>query len=64
MRPYGLVVRQRGFGIWPSHDRMPVILPVADYGAWLDPTCSDARALQAMLRPYKTEAMACYPVLP
>lgn len=35
----------------PIHDRMPVILPPADFEAWLDPSTDTARA-QAMLRPY------------
>ncbi|MGB3517960.1 MAG: SOS response-associated peptidase family protein, partial [Elainellaceae cyanobacterium] len=46
----------------PIHDRMPVILPAADYAAWLDPGYSQPQSLQAMLRPYEAEAMDRYPV--
>jgi putative SOS response-associated peptidase YedK len=44
------------------HDRMPVILPQADYAPWLDPNDYQPRQLQAMLRPYGTAAMDYYPV--
>lgn len=46
----------------PIHDRMPVILPPEDYRAWLDPSDYEAEVLQAMLRPYESEAMERYPV--
>ena len=36
------------------HHRMPVILPPADYGAWLDPRLSSAEA-QHMLKPYELQ---------
>ena len=39
------------------HDRMPVILDPADYGAWLD-----GSAGQELLRPYPSERMRRYPV--
>ncbi len=35
----------------PIHDRMPVILPPADWDAWLDPA-TPAAALAPLLRPY------------
>jgi len=46
----------------PIHDRMPVILRPEDEAAWLDLTCRDLEALQAMLRPYDAAAMHAYPV--
>jgi putative SOS response-associated peptidase YedK len=36
----------------PIHHRMPVILPLSDVDAWLDPTTS-AAAAQRLLRPYE-----------
>ncbi|HVJ40224.1 MAG TPA: SOS response-associated peptidase [Dongiaceae bacterium] len=39
------------------HHRMPVILPPAAYGAWLDPATS-REAAQAMLRPYLVQSIA------
>ena len=42
------------------HDRMPVILPERDYGAWLDP--KNENALQALLKPYPAEEMRAYPI--
>jgi putative SOS response-associated peptidase YedK len=46
----------------PLHNRMPVILPRADYDAWLDPSRSDPAHLMPLLRPYPAEEMTCYPV--
>ncbi len=39
----------------PLHDRMPVILPPADWTAWLGETASSAIALHQILRPYAGE---------
>jgi putative SOS response-associated peptidase YedK len=52
--PNGLVGR--------IHDRMPVILPRAEYGLWLDPTFQDVERLRALLRPYSDDEMMAYPV--
>jgi putative SOS response-associated peptidase YedK len=41
---------------------MPVILPCAEYGLWLDPTFQDVERLQAVLRPYSDDEMVAYPV--
>jgi putative SOS response-associated peptidase YedK len=35
----------------PLHERMPVIVTPASYGAWLDPGCTDPRGLAALLVP-------------
>ena len=44
------------------HDRMPVILPSAEFGLWLDPAVKDVERLQALLRPYPDDEMLAYPV--
>jgi putative SOS response-associated peptidase YedK len=44
------------------HDRMPVILPPASYELWLDPGFRDLETATAMLRPFNTNVMRCYPV--
>jgi putative SOS response-associated peptidase YedK len=44
------------------HDRMPVILPPAAYGRWLDPDNQDVAALQALLRPYSAQGWFARPV--
>jgi putative SOS response-associated peptidase YedK len=46
----------------PVHERMPVILAPADFGAWLDPKTQGGPDLQALLRPFPAEAMTAYPV--
>jgi putative SOS response-associated peptidase YedK len=45
------------------HDRMPVILPAADYARWLDQKAA-AGALRPLLGPYPAERMDAYPVGP
>jgi putative SOS response-associated peptidase YedK len=45
----------------PLHDRMPVILAPADFGAWFDPR-TPAAELHALLRPYPAEEMEAVPV--
>jgi len=44
------------------HDRMPVILPPADYARWLDPGFQDVERLLPLLRPYPSAEMEAYPV--
>lgn len=46
----------------PLHNRMPVILPPADYALWLDTTLHDRQMLQSLLRPYPPEEMVAVPV--
>jgi len=45
----------------PIHERMPVVLAPADYGAWLDPAAPPDR-LQALLRPCPEGFLRAYPV--
>jgi putative SOS response-associated peptidase YedK len=40
----------------PAHDRMPVILPPASHGEWLDPQTREAR-LVSLLKPYPADEM-------
>ena len=44
------------------HHRMPVILPQDSYADWLNPAENRAKAVQGHLRPYPSDAFACYPV--
>ncbi|MCZ7584059.1 MAG: SOS response-associated peptidase [Deltaproteobacteria bacterium] len=44
------------------HDRMPVILSLADCGAWLDPAISDPTDLKPLLRPAPADLLEFYPV--
>ena len=44
------------------HDRMPVIIPVDDYGAWLDPGNMNVPELTEFIRAYPAERMQAYPV--
>ena len=46
----------------PLHDRMPVIVPPADFAGWLDPARQDPKQIVHFLRPYAAEETAYYPV--
>lgn len=46
----------------PLHNRMPIILPPADYALWLDRSVQEPRLLQPLLRPFSTQDMMAYPV--
>ncbi len=46
----------------PIHDRMPVILPQADYAQWLDPAQKDVDSLSTLLVPFPPEYMLAIPV--
>jgi putative SOS response-associated peptidase YedK len=45
----------------PIHDRMPVILPPADYQHWLDPAVEPSDVL-SLLRPYPGDDLVAYPI--
>ena len=42
------------------HDRMPVIVPRDDYGAWLDPSNQDVEKLKGFIRSYPANRMETY----
>jgi putative SOS response-associated peptidase YedK len=44
------------------HDRMPVVLGPQTWPAWLGEEPADARQLKAMLAPYPSEEMICWPL--
>lgn len=46
----------------PLHDRMPVIMAPADYGAWLDPACREAERLRSLLKPAPPDDLVAVPV--
>ena len=48
----------------PIHDRMPVILPPAEYARWLDPALLDTDSLGPLLVPFQGEEMLALPVSP
>jgi putative SOS response-associated peptidase YedK len=48
----------------PIHDRMPLILPPAEYARWLDPALLDTDSLASLLVPFPPEEMLALPVSP
>jgi putative SOS response-associated peptidase YedK len=44
------------------HNRMPVVLAPASWAAWLGEEPADPRQLKALLAPYPSEEMTCWPV--
>ena len=48
----------------PIHDRMPVVLPCADWNAWVDPDNRHASSLRQLLRPCAPELLTALRVGP
>jgi putative SOS response-associated peptidase YedK len=48
----------------PIHDRMPVILPPAEYARWLDPALLNTDSLAPLLVPFPPEDTLAFPVSP
>jgi putative SOS response-associated peptidase YedK len=46
------------------HDRMPVVLGARNWPAWLGEEPADPTRLRAMLAPYPSDEMRCWPVSP
>src|SRR5690348_8437121 len=46
----------------PLHDRMPVVIAPDRWGDWLGENSQPQRAVETLLRPYRDEAMAFWPV--
>ena len=44
------------------HDRMPVVLKPDGWPVWLGEEPADPRQLKALLAPYPSEGMTCWPV--
>jgi putative SOS response-associated peptidase YedK len=44
------------------HDRMPVVIPPADWTTWLDPTPEDRAELRSLLEPREDVDLDAYPV--
>jgi putative SOS response-associated peptidase YedK len=44
------------------HDRMPIIIPDADWEAWLDTDNTDKEAIRSLMGTYPSDLMAEYPV--
>ncbi len=57
-----IVTTQANTLMRPIHERMPVIISVADYDRWLDPRIHDAAVLQPLLQPYAEGEMFAQPV--
>lgn len=48
----------------PLHDRMPVILPPAEYDAWLDRDQRDPEKVKRLYQPFPADLMETVPVSP
>ena len=62
LRTFTIVTTSANATLAPIHDRMPVILTAADWGAWLDPAASDPASLLGLLRPARDDLLIRYPV--
>ncbi|MDA8383171.1 MAG: SOS response-associated peptidase [Betaproteobacteria bacterium] len=58
---FTIVVTQANELLCPVHERMPVIVPAADYAMWLDAK-AEVQSVRSLLAPFPSEAMRRYPV--
>jgi putative SOS response-associated peptidase YedK len=61
VRSYAVITTEANELVAPLHDRMPAVIPPAEFQEWLDADTSPPR-LQEMLRPYPASRMRAYPV--
>jgi|SRR5579862_1633326 len=64
VRSFTIVTGQPNALCQPIHDRMPVILPQADWPLWLGESEADPAALIDLLKPYPAELMRAYKIGP
>jgi putative SOS response-associated peptidase YedK len=62
LRSCVIVTTQANDLLAPVHDRMPVLLPEAAWGAWLDPVNTDVAALASLLVPAPDDELELWPV--
>lgn len=59
---YTIITTEPNSLVAELHDRMPVIVPNAEYDLRLDPEFQTEEKLLSILRPYSADEMAAYPV--
>lgn len=62
LETFTIVTTEANGRMAPLHDRMPVILPRAAHGPWLDPAVEDKALLQDLLVPAPDELLEAVPV--
>jgi len=62
IRTYTIITTAANELLAPIHNRMPVILPHAAFGAWLGEVEAAPEDLCAMLKPFPPKLMTCWPV--
>ena len=62
LKSFTIVTTQANTLLRSLHDRMPVLIPAADWAAWLGETAATEDDLKTLLKPYSDDAMAYWPV--
>lgn len=62
VRSFAIVTTAPNDLLRPIHDRMPVVVPEADWERWLDPTIEDPAKLKDLLVPAQDSALEAYPI--
>ena len=62
MRTCAIVTTEANAVVAPLHNRMPVVLPEAAWGGWLDPGALDVGGARALLVPAPPEVLERHPV--
>ena len=62
IRSFTILTTEPNSLVAPIHDRMPVILPGAAHGLWLDPSVDDPELLRPLMRALPADRMRATPV--
>jgi putative SOS response-associated peptidase YedK len=62
VRSFAIVTTAPNDLLRPIHDRMPVVIPEADWDRWLDPTIDDPAKLRDLLGPAADQPLEAYPI--
>ena len=62
VRSFAIVTTAPNDLMRPIHDRMPVVIPEADWDRWLDPKLDDPAKLTDLLVPGDDGSLEAYPI--
>ena len=62
LRTFTIITTEANELLQPIHERMPVVLPEAEWDRWLDPSYQDVDALQQLLVPAPDDEFELWPV--
>jgi len=62
LETFTIITTEANADLQSLHKQMPVILEPKDYNIWLDPTLTESRVLEPLLKPSVPGTVGFYPV--